>query len=242
MSDGSVPYRMGPEYPAYLEDNDGVRMPLERERRWSRTFRHPTKQVRYHVPRFMDGSASISFDELRAGWDEWSSADRLDFCTNAKWLHRQPDFNDMLRFLAGRADAKVASTIALPISTYLPRDEAFALLVGMLDGMDASSSANLLQAIATTAHESARDVLELHLRMLLADPRIQADDAFINWTAFTAICAIKHLLQLGSDPFEHESDVRALSQHPCARVRDTCSRYVGHAYPWLPAPKEGHSV
>src|SRR6185503_19254467 len=122
-------YRIGPDYPEFLEDEAGALMPLERERRWSRTYRHPTRRVRHHLSRFMDGSASMSLEELRAGWAAWSSADRIDFCTNARWLRNQSDFTDMLRFIAAEAKPMATSSIALSIATSLPRDEAFGILV-----------------------------------------------------------------------------------------------------------------
>ena len=180
----------------------------------------------------------MSLEELRAGWAAWSSADRIDFCTNARWLRNQSDFTDMLRFIAAEAKPMATSSIALSIATSLPRDEAFGILVGLLDSASPSSSANVLQAIARTGHPSAVEVIAGRLRTLQADPDILVDDPFMNWIAFAAICAVKYLLELGAPPSEFESTVRTLSQHPCAEVRDTCSRYVGTKYPWLPAPAD----
>jgi hypothetical protein len=211
---------------------------LERERRWSRTYRHPTKGQRFIMSRFLDGSASVTLKALEDGWAGWSRADRLDFCTNVKWLRKQADFSDILRFLAAATDPQAASSIALAVSTGLPQDEAFAILVRMLDATGESSSANFLQAIAQTRHPSAADEIRKRLAVIQVRPDIWADADFMNWTAFAAVCAVKELLQLGIAAGEFEQLVRALSEHPCAGVRDTCSRYVGSAYAWLPAPRE----
>jgi hypothetical protein len=115
----------GPEYPAFVDWEDGTRMPLVRESRWSRTYRHPTKNLEYVNSRFEDGSASITFDELSATWPSWTRTERSDFCYNCSWLRSQADFGEMLRFILHEGDWNDWSGIASCIADVLPRQEAF---------------------------------------------------------------------------------------------------------------------
>jgi len=212
-------------------------MPLERERRWSRTYRHPTKRIGHHISRFMDGSASISFVELRTEWPRLSLRDRTDFCQNAAWLRGQHDFADMLRFVIREAGPEEWSAIALSVASALPRDEAFQILSDCLNATDPAHASNLLQAVARTGHEAAPSIIRAHLDKLTSRPTLWDNDKFMNWMTFTAVCAIKYLLELGAEPSEFEQLVRALSAHPCEACRDSCRRFLGARYPWLPSAK-----
>jgi len=45
---------------------------------------------------FMDGTAAITFEELRGAWPLWSQNERLNFCHACSKLHPQTDFPDIL--------------------------------------------------------------------------------------------------------------------------------------------------
>ena len=52
---------LGDEYPAAVTFN-GLRMPLVSERRWSRIYAIKEPQTGLCVSRFMDGSATVTFE------------------------------------------------------------------------------------------------------------------------------------------------------------------------------------
>jgi hypothetical protein len=108
----------GPEYPAFVKWTDGTPMALARESRWSRTYRHPTKNIEYQISRFDDGSASLKFDELSASWSQWTRAERLDFCYNCSWLRAQADFAEMLRFILREGDWQHLLELGAPPSDF----------------------------------------------------------------------------------------------------------------------------
>lgn len=64
------PVNLGPEYPAFLLQGR-ERLPLLRERRWSRV--HGNEHAKTVISRLMDGSASITLGELVSGWPEWTA-------------------------------------------------------------------------------------------------------------------------------------------------------------------------
>jgi hypothetical protein len=88
----------GEEYPAAVVHN-GIRLPLHRERRFSRSYGSDEHKIWCQVSRFMDGSASITASELQREWHTWDDYERIDFCQECCWLHEQPDFADMIRFI-----------------------------------------------------------------------------------------------------------------------------------------------
>jgi hypothetical protein len=105
----------GPDYPATLIDLiDGVPMPLVREQRWSRTFRHPTTGAMFWIPRFMDGSATMTLEELRRSWPTWTVAERQAFSTSAPWLNEQADFAEILRSLSCMTSEDLLAYIEAP--------------------------------------------------------------------------------------------------------------------------------
>src|SRR5712671_456019 len=104
---------------------DGIRLPLRRERRFSRSYHSDEKKMGSEISRFMDGSASITASELRREWTSWTEETRMDFSQSCSWLHEQPDFPEMLRFIMQHGDPDHWSGIALNVASQLPRDEAF---------------------------------------------------------------------------------------------------------------------
>jgi hypothetical protein len=116
----------GSEYPVAVMV-DGVRQPLDKETRFSRRYYSPDRKMGNQVSRFMDGSASISFDELRREWPAWAEAERMDFCGASAWLEGQSDFPDILRFIMQHSGPDEWLTIAMSVSRQLPANEAFDL-------------------------------------------------------------------------------------------------------------------
>src|SRR5688572_13442404 len=71
--------KFGDEYPAAVVFN-GIRMPLRRERRFSRSYHSDEHKTGIEVSRFMDGSAFITAGELQCEWPSWTDDQRMDFC------------------------------------------------------------------------------------------------------------------------------------------------------------------
>src|SRR5438552_3923396 len=136
----------GDEYPAAVVV-DGIRLPLRRQRRFSRSYHSEEHKLGSEISRFMDGSASITASELQREWPTWTENQRMDFCQSCCWLHEQSDFAEMLRFIMEHAGTREWSAVALSVSLHLPRHEAFDILVRALRTLDIGSTSNIAQAI-----------------------------------------------------------------------------------------------
>jgi hypothetical protein len=214
-------------------------MPLVHERAWSRTFRHPDNKMIFWIPRFLDGSASMTFEALRRGWGTWSESERRDFSKAAAWLRAQTDFVDMLRLMVSDGDTRVLSSIAQSVAHALPQEESFGILCSALTAADLADSANFLQAIAMTRHPAARAAVRARLDQILATPYLWAAERYGHHLAVTAICGVKYAVETGTDPGDLEPAVRALAAHPTTSVRESCPVHLQRWYPWLSPPSTG---
>jgi hypothetical protein len=225
----------GTEYPDAVTVF-GMRMPLAKERRFTRTYTNKEHNHKTDVSRFADGSASITLAELRDQWPDWPEEDKRDFCSACDWLHGHPDFPEILRFIMNRGGHVHWSTIANSLPYALPTEEAFGILSKALRETPCNT-ANITQAIAGTKHPNAEHLLREHLADLWARDGFWADDPFLNWTAFDATCCIAHLLELGIKPGNLEHQVRALTKHACVGNRQSCGTFLHKFYEWIPQPE-----
>jgi len=122
---------------------------------------------------------------------------------------------------------------ALAVARHLPQDEAFGILRRALVGMAGGMRSNIAQAIAHTKHSDAAATLGHHLEVIWGDRTLFDDSPFINLAAFEATTCIGNLLALGAVPADFGDRVRQLSQHRCARNRDSCLNFLGQYYAWL---------
>jgi hypothetical protein len=127
MTEKELKEEYGPDYPERLIHND-LLMSLESETRFTRIYSADDQTEGYIVSRFMDGSATITIEELKREWEHWTKDEQIDFGQSCSWLHEQDDFADMIRYIAERAAAEVVGSIAGSLGAHLPRDEAFDLL------------------------------------------------------------------------------------------------------------------
>lgn len=224
--------RYGDEYPLAVVTN-GVRMPLKKERRFSRYFFSAENKMGTIISRFMDGSASFTFEQLEKEWPGWSEDERWDFCNACCWLNKQPDFAEMMRFVMRCGNPDDWSAVALPVAGALPQQEAFDVLVEKLRRVKIGKRSNVAQAIAHTKHPAAAAILREHLAELWKNEFLWEDDKFTNWIAFTATTCIENLIEIGASPAEFEEQVRQLSAHVCSGTRDSCRNFLGKHYPWL---------
>ena len=166
----------GEEYPAFALV-EGQRVPLASETRFSRTYNclRDGQDCRLMMSRLMDGSASITFDQLRQEWPAWSSAERSDFCWGCEWLNRETEFPGILRFIMEHGAPSDWSAIALSVAGELPRDEAYDLLLRALNSVELSRACNFVQALAFTKHPAAEARLRAHLAALWEDPALWDD-------------------------------------------------------------------
>ncbi len=222
----------GKEYPAAVVVNR-VRLPLQKERRFSRSYYLAKGKMCSEVSRFMDGSASFTLTQLQAEWPTWIESERSDFCQNCCWLSGQLDFPDMLRFIVKHGKHDDRSAIALSIATNLPQDEAFKTLLGALRKAKTGKVSNLAQAIAQTKHAKAEITLRKHFQSIWAHKSLWGDDKFINWVAFDATTCIAHLIEIGASPNDFQDQVRQLSQHFCSGNRTSCRNFLSKHYSWL---------
>src|SRR5436190_4450207 len=157
--------RYGEEYPSAVMMG-GIRLPLRRESRFSRSYQSEEHKMVSDVSRFMDGTASITASELQREWPDWTEEMKSDFCQSSCWLHEQTDFPEMLRFIMKHGGPEHWSGIALSVASQLPRDEAFDTLVRALRSTELGHSSNISQAIAHTKHPDAEAMLRRHLAAL----------------------------------------------------------------------------
>jgi hypothetical protein len=222
----------GPEYPTAMIVG-GIRIPLTKETRFSRSYRSEESNTTHCISRFMDGSASISFSELAREWGDWTEETKMDFCQNCNWLFEQADFPDMLRYILKHGSEYHWSGIAMSVASYLPQQEAFDGLVQVLHGMKLGRTANISQGISITKHPNAESTLREHLAKLWKHPKLWDDDDFQNWIAFDAITCIAHLLELNAAPEVFDGQVRRLSEHICEGSRKSCRVFLSKHYSWL---------
>ncbi len=208
-------------------------MPLQRETRFSRYYFNEEKRYGASVPKFFDGTAEITLLELKNEWPNWTKSERHDFVEACSHMKQQPDLPDILRFVMSSDDPNHRNSVALAVSFRIPKEEAFALLLDALTNANGQHTANLTQAIAKTNHPEAITVLRKHLEELWKNPRLLADDPFINWVAFDAHCCIQQLIEIGAPAPEFEEKVRAISQHPCKGNRESCYGFLSTHYSWL---------
>lgn len=233
MNIADLKKHFGDKYPAAVTA-DGIHMPLRRESRFSRNYRCENPKMGCEVSRFMDGSATISAKELEQEWASWDEDMRLDFCRSSAWLHGQPDFPEMIRFIVQQVTTSSEwGEVALSVASELPRDEAFGLLVRALHHTTIGETSNLAQAIAATKHPDAVNTLRNHLAVLWAHPALWDKADSLNWVAFDATTCIAHLIELGAPPLDFSGHVRQLSEHVCPHNRDSCSNFLSKYYSWL---------
>lgn len=222
----------GDEYPAAIVV-DGRRMPMHKERRFSRSYRSHEQKTGSEISRFMDGSASISASELQMEWPSWEDDIRTDFCQSSCWLHEQADFPEMLRFIMQHGSPRDWSGIALSVASYLPQEEAFDILARALRSTDIGQAANIAQAIAHTKHADAEATLRKHLEAVWAHPALWDNADFVNWVGFDATTCIAHLIDVGAPPSDFTEKVSRLSEHVCSRNRQSCRNFLSKHYSWL---------
>jgi hypothetical protein len=223
----------GPEYPTAIELR-GVRLPLAMESRFTRFYRLEDLTKGWcQVSRFMDGSSSMSIEQLQNEWPNWTDWQQADFCQSMAWLHKQRDFPDMLRFIMRHGTFKEWTAIAGLIATTLPCEEAFAFLLHELQVVSTGNKTSLIQAVAITKHPDVKAELRRQLRMVWDDPAMWDDDSFLNWVAHDAEECIRNLIELGASPDDFANQVRRLSKHVCAGNRDSCRRWGSRYYSWL---------
>ncbi|HXC52515.1 MAG TPA: hypothetical protein VN634_16660 [Candidatus Limnocylindrales bacterium] len=221
----------GDEYPQAITI-DGVRSTLRWETRWSRYFEDAAGHGML-IPRFMDGSASVTAREIEAEWPAWSQRERDDFCEACGALTDVEELAGILRYVMRVGGPDEWFAVALDVARILPMDEAFELLAGALLTTGVPMACNITQGIAATKHPDAPGLLSRHLEQLWSQPQIWEHDDFTNWTAFDATMCIEGLLELGASPSDFESRVRQLSEHSCAGNRQSCRTFLTRYYPWL---------
>ncbi len=228
----------GDEYPAAVM-MDGIRLPLKSEGRWSRIFANSERKMGCLVSRFMDGSASITFEQFANEWPTWDGVERQDFCSACSFLGKQSDFPAMLRFIMEHGGPPDWSAVANSVARWIPQQEAFDLLVRALRSVELEDAANIAQGIASTRHTDAPATLHEHLAAIWSHPSLWMDDPFVNWHAHGAIHCIEHLIELSVPAADLDGQVRKLAAHPCKGNRDSCQRFLSKYYAWLPELSQG---
>jgi hypothetical protein len=226
----------GEEYPAAII-KDGIRVPLDRESRFSRSYHSNERNTSYGVSRFTDGSASITALELERDWASWTKDIQIDFCQQCRDLFDRSDFPEMLRFVMQHGSSVHWAAIALTVAYHIPQQEAFDFLVRALcTAKDNARAANMTQAIAATKHPDAEAVLRSHLAATWANPTLWDNANSLNSVAYDASACIARLIELGASPADFAGKAQRLSQHVCPRNRRCCRRHFSKHYPEINFP------
>ncbi len=207
-----------------------------KETRWSCTYRNESKTLQYFESKFLDGSASITFEELIAEWPTWTDSDRFDFCSA---IHCAPPENsaDIFRFLAADKTEHVRSTIASCIARLLPSDESIPLLASWARTAPAGQRANYLQAIAHTSDSRAHAILADHFAILLKHPQLMDNAEWYNDIAMDLVWCIQNLLELETPTDDLQAAYEKLTLHPCDRVRSQVGRWLAKSFGDTPIEK-----
>jgi hypothetical protein len=199
------------------------------ETRWSRTYANESKTYRYFESKFLDGSVSITLEELTTEWPTWSDSQRLDFC-NAIHCAPPDDSADIFRFLANDQAEHVRSMIASCVARLLPSEESVPLLANWAQAAAPGHRANYLQALSHTSDSRAHEILESHFADLLNHPQLMDDAEWYNDLAMDLVWCIKHLLEVGTPVGDLRSAYDKLAQHPCDRIRDQVGRWLADSF------------
>ena len=230
---------LGDEYPAAIKV-DGTRIPLAYETRFKRHYIEKKSELEAHhtdVSRFIDGTASITLQQLKEEWSSWTDADRADFCDSLIDLVNldQPDLAEIVRFLLQEANVDIlgALVLQLPVVQTFSRDETFELLIGVLQRSSLGHTSNIVRALGLTQHPEAGATLRRHLQSIVATPAAWEDAKFHNYLAKDAAYCVLNLVKLGAPPAEFDGIVRRLSEHVCPRNREWCRRNFAKDYAWV---------
>jgi len=229
---------LGEEYPAAIVIS-GIRIPLAYETRFKRHYiqRGPDSEGDIDVSRFVDGSATVTLEQLKEEWSTWTDADRADFCGSLTDLENtgQQDFGEMVRFLLQSAKVDILGPVVLhlPVRQTFPADETFHLLTGVLRRSSLGHTADVIRALGLTQHPEAEATIRRHLRIIVADPSAWTDADYFNRLARDAAYCILSLVRLGASPTDFEEIARRLSEHACKRNREWCRRNFAKHYAWL---------
>lgn len=152
------------EYPEALWEGE-IRFNLLRETRFCRTYSSPDKKRATTISRFMDGSASISAQELKKEWPNWPYPMRSVFCTNCGWLHKQEDYAEIMWHILNDADPDLISASSSKIATCL-KQESYPVLLTYLHQSLPGDGSNLVQALMETGHPAAEPTIRRRLALL----------------------------------------------------------------------------
>jgi len=197
-----------------------------RETRWSRVYAKPDKPLHQYVEsRFMDGTATITLDELQRDWQSWPEGDKIDFCQSLAWA-QVPDRIDILRFVIDHGDHCTWLPIALLVAHELPPEESVPALRRWCESCEVGRGANYYQAVAYTGDPEAHDLLKRCLHRTWSTAGLMDDADFCNWVAHDAVSCMQSLLELNEDPDTYRSVFEALKKHPCKATRQETQGFL----------------
>ena len=238
MALDDVTNEFGPEYPSVIRCNGG-RFVLSKETAVSRHYSSENRDRFYIISKFMDGSATMSIQQLRISWQAWTAQEKLEFCQACKWLGDQNDFIDMLRYVMKHGDSSHKGAIACSVAKHLPQAEAFTVLVHSLS--TDNGVANIAQGIVLTSHPGARNVLSGLLDHLWSESTATPTEMHFKGRAFDMICTIQCLLELGAPSKTFTDKIRSIFDGSSPEERDYCSRHLRRHYRWMSMQEGGNS-
>jgi hypothetical protein len=224
----------GDEYPAAIMWN-GIRMPLCEETRFMRFFQIANEDSFKSISRFLDGSAHLSFEDLKRELPNWSLEERSDFHlgTMDVSFYEQADGPDMLRYIVANGIQYDWVMVAHQLVIQLSQNEAFELLAACLKKRGEMSAENLMEAIVRTKHPEAEKTLRAWFKENWENPKLWDEDLSLNMVAFDTLGCIRHLISMGVSPKEFEEQVRALAKHPGKKSREYWREFFRLYFPWF---------
>lgn len=200
------------------------------ETRWTREYASPDRRYIRLESKFLDGTASITLDELEQEWPTWTESERSDFC-QAWSCADVPNAENIVRFVVGNGDHLQWHLIALTVASELPTDEAFEILKNWSQcEQGVVPCACYIQALASTADPRVREVLRTCLDRKLKAIDFMDGSNWQNWIANDAIACTKYLLELGECRSEFCDVYERVKKHPSKGTRESAKRWLSRYF------------
>jgi hypothetical protein len=208
----------------------GEKWTFDRETRWTRIYRSIDNRKSYHESKFKDGSASVTIEELRLHWHEWSKSEQLDFSHALAQLKREA-LPEILRFLIIHGDQGVLSNVASLIPYTLPSEEAIPFLLEQCMKSQPGEAGNFFQALAKTDYDQRIPFLKAHLQSLLDNPDCwEKGTKYFNDVANQVVYRIRDLIELGESKDQFVGVYERLREHPHEFVQEVAKNLLSKKF------------
>ncbi|MDA7915865.1 hypothetical protein N9B94_01370 [Verrucomicrobia bacterium] len=205
-------------------------MELVKETRWSRYFEDPLMEMKVTESKFRDDSVSISLNDLRMDWHDWSVEEKQDFShavTEATFDH----LPEVYRFIMKFGDVECWGAIAAWVPRKISRDIALEWFKEIIHKVPLGKGERFFQGMALTEPVEARVVLRSCLNRIWSESTLMSEDEFFDNAAQDAVCCIEAMKQLDDDSPDLAQKYQMLSVHPININRQAAIHKLSKYFP-----------